>query len=585
MSIPHESYTVLARKWRPQTFAQVIGQEHVTTTLQNAITQGRLGQGYLFIGTRGVGKTTIARILAKALNCLSADEPTPTPCGTCANCVAIRDGACLDVMEIDGASNRGIEEIRRLRDSVAIAPVSARYKVYIIDEVHMLTKEAFNALLKTLEEPPPHVKFFFATTEPHKIPATILSRVQKHELRRVAWDALVAYLEQVATAEGVTVERGALGVIARAGDGSVRDTLSVFDQVLALAAETITEAEVTALLGWTERETYFALHHALVAEDVAGALAIVQHVIERGRDPEQFILGLLDFLRSMLVVQHVTNPETVLEETAESLRALRDAAQRYTHEQLLYSMDVLLETLPRLAATEAKQTALELALLKIVRARRRVSLDSMLERLQALDGAATAAQPVLSEAPAAYQPARPAKPAAPAVGPSAAAAAPATVPPIVAPAAIPPAPAAAPAAVPAAKVAPTAPAGPHGAATLAAAWKTWLAGVATADAKLHALIAAVMVADGGPDTLRLLVPHDAEMTWQTLAQKKTRERLGAEISRHVGRPVAFEIVREQPPSTVTAPLTRDDLVQRAQQEPLVQKALEIFGGEIIDVQE
>ncbi|MCX7002796.1 MAG: DNA polymerase III subunit gamma/tau [bacterium] len=569
MNIPHESYTVLARKWRPQTFAQVIGQEHVTTTLQNAITQGRFGQGYLFIGTRGVGKTTIARILAKALNCLSAAEPTPTPCGTCANCVAIRDGACLDVMEIDGASNRGIEEIRRLRDSVAIAPVSARYKVYIIDEVHMLTKEAFNALLKTLEEPPPHVKFFFATTEPHKIPATILSRVQKHELRRVAWDALVAYLEKVATAEGVTVERGALGVIARAGDGSVRDTLSVFDQVLALAAETITEAEVTALLGWTERETYFALHHALVAEDVAGALAIVQHVIERGRDPEQFILGLLDFLRSMLVVQHVTNPETVLEETAESLRALQDAAQRYTHEQLLYSMDVLLETLPRLAATEAKQTALELALLKIVRARRRVSLDSMLERLQALDGAAAAAQPVLSEAPAAYQPARPAKPAAPAVGPPAA------------PAAVPPAAAAAPATVPAAK----APAGPHGDATLAAAWKTWLAGVATADAKLHALIAAVMVADGGPDTLRMLVPHDAEMTWQALAQKKTRERLGAEISRHVGRPVAFEIVREQPPSTATAPLTRDDMVQRAKQEPLVQKALEIFGGEIIDVQE
>ncbi len=555
MSMAHESYTVLARKWRPQTFAQVIGQEHVTTTLQNAITQGRLGQGYLFIGTRGVGKTTIARILAKALNCLSAAGPTPTPCDTCANCVAIRDGACLDVLEIDGASNRGIEEIRRLRDSVAITPVSARYKVYIIDEVHMLTKEAFNALLKTLEEPPPHVKFFFATTEPHKIPATILSRVQKYELRRVAWDALVAYLEKVAAAEGVTVERGALGVIARAGDGSVRDTLSVFDQVLALAAETITEAEVTALLGWTERETYFALHHALVAEDVAGALGIVQHVIERGRDPEQFILGLLDFLRSMLVVQHVSNPETVLEETAASLQALREAAQRYTHEQLLYSMDVLLETLPRLAATEAKQTALELALLKILRARRRVSLDSMLERLQAIDGAAATVPPVLSEAPAAYQPARAAKPAAPAV------AAPAT-----------PAPAA-----PAA--------GPRDDATLAGAWKTWLAGVATTDAKLHALIAAVAVADGGPATLRILVPHDAEMTWQALAQKKTRERLVAELSRHVGRPVALDIARDQPPSAATAPLTRDDLLQHAKQEPLVQKALEIFGGEIIDVEE
>jgi DNA polymerase-3 subunit gamma/tau len=532
----------LARKWRPQTFAQVIGQEHVTTTLQNAITQGRLGQGYLFIGTRGVGKTTIARILAKALNCLSAPGPTPTPCDQCTNCVAIRDGACLDVIEIDGASNRGIEEIRRLRDSVAIAPVSARYKVYIIDEVHMLTKEAFNALLKTLEEPPPHVKFFFATTEPHKIPATILSRVQKFELRRVPWDALVQYLGTVARAEGMTIEPGALGVIARAGDGSVRDTLSVFDQVLALAAEKITEEEVVALLGWTERETYLALHRAVVAEDVAGALAIVEHVVERGRDPEQFLLGLLDFLRSLLVVRHVGKPENVLAETAESLRALREAAQHYTQEQLLYAMDVVLETLPRLAATEAKQTALELALLKVLRARRRVSLDSMLERLSALERGGGAATQVMTEAPAQY--------------------------------------AAEPAAAP-----PPQPAAAAASTTPVDAWRTWLAGLATSDAKLHALLAPVSVAAAGTDSLRLLVPHAAEMTWQAVTQKKTHARIVAGFGTHAGRPVALEFTRETPPAAAATPPTREELVQRARQEPLVQKALEVFGGEIIDVEE
>ena len=381
----NNNYTVLARKWRPQNFEDVIGQEHVTTTLQNAIKMGRVGQGYLFIGTRGVGKTTIARIMSKALNCLETDLPNPDPCGVCENCIAIRDGRCLDVMEIDGASNRGIEEIRRLRDSVSIAPVSARYKIYIIDEVHMLTREAFNALLKTLEEPPAHVKFFFATTEPHKIPATILSRVQKFELRRVEYKTLLAYLNKIAIDEKVKIDEGALSAIAIAGNGSVRDALSVFDQVLALTDDQITELGVVNLLGWTDREIYLKLNDSIVKQDAASALGAISEVVKTGHDPTQFILGLLRFMRNLLLFKSLPNAETAIEEPIDFLKKLKSASVDYTSQQLLYSIDVLLEVLPRLQSTEAKQTLLEITVLKLIHARKRVSLDEIFARLAVLE--------------------------------------------------------------------------------------------------------------------------------------------------------------------------------------------------------
>ncbi len=408
MENKQNNYTVLARKWRPQNFEDVVGQEHVTTTLQNAIKMGRVGQGYLFIGTRGVGKTTIARIMSKALNCLKTDSPNPNPCGVCENCVAIRDGRCLDVMEIDGASNRGIEEIRRLRDSVSIAPVSARYKIYIIDEVHMLTREAFNALLKTLEEPPAHVKFFFATTEPHKIPATILSRVQKFELRRVEYKTLLGYLNKIAKDEKVKIDEGALSAIAIAGNGSVRDALSVFDQVLALTDDQITEAEVVKLLGWTDREIYLELNSAIVKQNAAGALEAIGKVVKTGHDPTQFILGLLRFMRNLLLFKSIPNAETVIEEPSDFLEKLRITAEDYSSQQLLYSIDVLLEVLPRLQSTEAKQTLLEITVLKLLHARKRVSLDEVFARLAALESGSPLIE---KEAAAVYQtaPAQPQK--------------------------------------------------------------------------------------------------------------------------------------------------------------------------------
>ncbi|MGD0650193.1 MAG: DNA polymerase III subunit gamma/tau [Verrucomicrobiia bacterium] len=234
-------YQVLARKWRPQQFDDVVGQEHVTTTLKNAIEQNRLAHAYLFVGPRGIGKTSTARIFAKALNCVKG--PTTTPCDKCDNCKEIMAGNSLDVLEIDGASNRGIDEVRELRDTCRYAPARGRFKIYIIDEVHMLTKEAFNALLKTLEEPPPHVKFFFATTEPHKLPQTVLSRCQRFDFRRIPITDLVKTIKGIAEKENLEIEKEASYVLARRADGSLRDLLSLLDQVIAYSSEGESEKE------------------------------------------------------------------------------------------------------------------------------------------------------------------------------------------------------------------------------------------------------------------------------------------------------------------------------------------------------
>lgn len=379
------NYQVLARRWRPQRFSEVVGQDHIVTTLQNAIAQGRVGQGYLFIGTRGTGKTTLARILAKALNCLSSDKPVTEPCCECASCQAIRDGSSLDVIEIDGASNRTIDNIRQIRDTVSIAPVSSRYKIYIIDEVHMLTKEAFNALLKTLEEPPAHVKFFFATTDPQKIPPTILSRVQKFELRRMDWNTLNDYLSRMAEKEGLKASHDAIAAVARAGNGSMRDALSVFDQVLAWGGESVTEKDVAALLGLTDREIILELNSAVAKKDHEAALRCVAKVMESGRDAEQFLLTLVQFFRDQLILKVSREPGNLLEESPEHLKELKEAAAAHSVDQLVMSVDELLKILPKLSATEAKQTILELAVLKLIHIRSRISPDEIFERLRALE--------------------------------------------------------------------------------------------------------------------------------------------------------------------------------------------------------
>jgi len=297
MTDPATGYRVLARKYRPQTFAEVIGQEAMVRTLSNAIAEGRIAQAFILTGVRGVGKTTTARIIARALNCIGADGvggPTISPCGECLHCRSIAEDRHVDVIEMDAASRTGIDDIRDLTEGVRYRPVSARYKVYIIDEVHMLSKPAFNALLKTLEEPPPDVKFVFATTEVHKVPVTVLSRCQRFSLRRVPIEQLVAHYRQIAAAEAVEITPAALALIARAADGSVRDGLSLLDQAIALAAGRIEEAAVREMLGVADRGLVIDLFETVLKGDTKSALARMQSLYEGGADPLMVLQDLLD---------------------------------------------------------------------------------------------------------------------------------------------------------------------------------------------------------------------------------------------------------------------------------------------------
>ena len=326
------SYKVLSRKWRPKVFDGVVAQEHIVQTLQNAIRLDRVAQAYLLSGPRGTGKTTVARLLSKALNCESG--PTPEPCGTCTVCTAISEGRSMDVLEIDGASNRRIEEIRRIREEVGYSASQGKRKVYIIDEVHMLTVEAFNALLKTLEEPPPHVVFIFATTDPQKVPETILSRCQRYNFRRIPTEGIVGELRRILGAEGLEAEDEALYLIARRADGALRDALGMLDQAFAFSEGGIQESVLRDLFGIIPREVYLELTQAILDKDGSGALSLIARVMEEGGDPGEFTAGLLEHLRYLLVAR--VAGEAAADDLAEGDRAkYGELAARFEEDDLL----------------------------------------------------------------------------------------------------------------------------------------------------------------------------------------------------------------------------------------------------------
>ncbi|MBP1691700.1 MAG: polymerase subunit gamma and tau [Bacteroidetes bacterium] len=325
-------YLVTARKWRPMVFEDVVGQEHVTTTLRNAISSGRLAHAYLFSGPRGVGKTTTARLLAKAVNCINPRNLNPD--NDCDICREITEGRSFDVLEIDGASNRGVEEIRNLREGVRYAPAKGKYRVYIIDEVHMLTKEAFNALLKTLEEPPAHVLFIFATTEMHKLPATILSRCQRFEFRRIPVERIRAKLKSIAEAEGIRMDDEALLLIARRGDGSLRDAQSIFDQVIALCGADVTYASILEALHIVDQDVYFRVTDLITAQDAAGALALVDELFTRGHDIREFLGGVTEHLRNLLLAK-TTGNASLIEASDLYRKRYMDEAKKYSIPDLL----------------------------------------------------------------------------------------------------------------------------------------------------------------------------------------------------------------------------------------------------------
>ena len=325
-------YIVTARKWRPMKFEDVVGQKHVTGTLRNALSTNRLAHAYLFAGPRGVGKTTTARLLAKAVNCLHPVDNNPD--NECEICQEITEGRSFDVLEIDGASNRGVDEIRNLRESVRYAPAKGKYKVYIIDEVHMLTKEAFNALLKTLEEPPSHVLFIFATTEIHKLPATILSRCQRFDFRRISIDEIKANLRAIAKQEGLNLDDDALLLVARKGDGSLRDAQSIFDQVVSLCGDHVTHTQILQALNIVDTEIYFRVTNLIKARDAKGGLALVEELMTQGHDIKEFLAGLIEHFRNLLVAK-TTGSADLIEASDQYRKRYTDEAEVFTVADLL----------------------------------------------------------------------------------------------------------------------------------------------------------------------------------------------------------------------------------------------------------
>jgi DNA polymerase III subunit gamma/tau len=405
------SYQVIARKYRPQRFADVVGQEHVTQTLGNAIQQGRIAHAYLFVGPRGTGKTTIARIFAKCLNCTGGpkvefadDDPRAQE---------ITEGRSLDVLEIDGASNRGIEEIRELRDTVNYTPANSTFKIYIIDEVHMLTKEAFNALLKTLEEPPAHVKFMFATTEPEKVLPTILSRCQRFDLRRIPTALIVQHLGQIARLEKIKIDDAALHAIARGAEGGMRDAESTLDQLISFCGDTIAETDVLSMFGLAARSQILQLVRALLEGQPEAALREFNELARGGKDLGRLVTDLLGHLRNLLIYQISRGDMHLLEVSEAEAGALKEQSALADSAALTRVMDVLVDCETRLRDAASKKILFEVALLKAIQARQAVSIDAVLKRIDELrheNAGATDSAPAAfaapSRAPAVAPPAR-----------------------------------------------------------------------------------------------------------------------------------------------------------------------------------
>jgi DNA polymerase-3 subunit gamma/tau len=397
------SYQVLARKYRPQKFSDVIGQEHVTRTLQNAIAQERIAHGYIFSGHRGIGKTTVARILAMALNCRSSsgsnDKPVLEPCGVCDSCTEIRNGNSVDVIEIDAATNRGIDEIRELREAARYRPARDRFKIYILDEAHQITDAAFNALLKTLEEPPSHVIFMMATTQPEDIPQTIRSRCQHFSYRAMKFDDIMGQLRDIVTKEKIPADENALALLAEAGDGSMRDALSILDQAIASTADHLTADSVRSLIGSAPAAALETVMQAVAESSSEKILVLVDELIGEGHSPTHFARQLVRFLRNVTVAKIAGKDSALLQVSSDERARVSRIAALFSEEDLTRHLQIMLRTHGELGYRQEQRFHLELGLLKMAHAQRLLPIEQLLSEVSASGPARTTPRPVLASAP------------------------------------------------------------------------------------------------------------------------------------------------------------------------------------------
>ncbi len=388
------SYIVLARKWRPQDFDDLIGQEAVVKTIKNALATEKTAHAYLFSGPRGVGKTSAARILAKALNC--SGTQSKKPCGTCQNCKAITNGSSMDVFEIDGASNTGVDDVRELREAVKYAPASGKYKIYIIDEIHMLSTQAFNALLKTLEEPPPHVIFIFATTEPKKVPSTILSRCQHHSFRKISKSQIKERLLKIAAAENIGIKTTAVEIISRTADGSMRDALTILDKASSFS-EDISDHDLQILLGLSETDTILNISESILSGNISKTLSLIKELTESGHDLRPIVRELVEHFRNVAIVQIVQNPNEFLEFTEEEVQRLQQQASSISIEELTLILTEFLKLETEVRSSENPRYALELGLLKMSFIKGMTSIDGIMQKLNKIESQSPAGHHKINE--------------------------------------------------------------------------------------------------------------------------------------------------------------------------------------------
>ena len=612
------AYQVIARKYRPQRFADVVGQEHVTQTLANAIAQNRIAHAYLFGGPRGTGKTTVARIFAKCLNATGgpkvdfADDDT--------RCQEITEGRSIDVLEIDGASNNGVDQVRELRETVKYAPASSKFKIYIIDEVHMLSTAAFNALLKTLEEPPEHVKFLFATTDPEKVLPTILSRCQRFDLRRIPVSLITEHLGYIAKQESVNIDAEALHAIARGADGGMRDAESALDQLISFCGDKIVESDVLSMFGLTARSQVVALAGAVLGDQAEVALRELNELAKHGKDLGRLLSDLLNHFRNLLIYQ-VSKGDLKLLEVSESEGAsLKEQATLVTGETLTRIMEVLTDAEGRLRDAASKKIFIEVALLKAIQARNTVSIDAVLRQLQQMrsDGGGSPAAAVSAPIVSAPAPKPVAAPRAPAMAAAAPAPSPAPV--------SQPAPSPAPKPVVATTVAPAAlqeVSAPSGEPDLSALWVAILDAVGRAspftrgylieahpvslvknvftigfdpefadhidlvnNAKTNGVLQAKLTEFGHPQTQIKFIKAETPTGW---AAARATAQSAAQAAPVTLTPSSAPTTRVTGATAPTAPAKREKPVPMTlnaedfKNDPLIQKALEVFKGRIIEV--